>query len=82
MEQEAYSPRRADIYSLGCIFMHVVIAIYFKQPSEGCSTVLGGDVGKRAARIEDYFHQQDSHYARSFQEDSGRLPKALGELFV
>ena len=57
-EGKQNSPFRADIYSLGCIFMHVVTVAYFQKPIAGCSLILGGDCSLREAKINYYL--QDS----------------------
>lgn len=60
-------PMRADVYSLGCVFMHMVTVIFFRQPLQTCKAILEGDFHVRESRIDEYFHQRDD-YSRPGRE--------------
>lgn len=55
-EEVEQSPFRADVFSLGCIFMHIATVIYFGRPRSKCSAVLESECSVREALIKDYLH--------------------------
>lgn len=55
-DQEAHNPFKADVYSVGCIFMHVVSLLSAKKKKmKDCAEILQSPASRREAYIEEHF---------------------------
>lgn len=52
---ERHSPFEADVYSLGCVFMHVISLLSGRKIRKDCAEILGSPSARRDGWIQEHF---------------------------